>query len=105
MKEAEEDKPARFEWEHSYSMVYPPAEKYSAGGEFMSFRHYNVEVRERVKCISGVEGKNLKKRRIIRIFGVNVYKVFMYKRGHPLYSCSVLDCWSTGRAIGLAPGA
>ena len=24
----------------------------------MSFEHYNVEVRDRVKCISGVEGRH-----------------------------------------------
>ena len=56
MKEGVDGKPGQFEWSHSYSMVYPPSEKYTPGGEFMSFRHYNVEVRERVKCISGVEG-------------------------------------------------
>lgn len=45
-----------FDWQHSYSRVYPPGEKYSPEGVFMSFAHYNVEVRDRVKCISGVEG-------------------------------------------------
>lgn len=46
----------RFEWRHSYSQVYPPKHKYSPKGVFMSFEHYNVEVRDRVKCISGMEG-------------------------------------------------
>lgn len=46
----------RFEWQHSYSKVFPPKEKYSPDGVFMSFEHYNVEVRDRVKCISGMEG-------------------------------------------------
>ncbi|GAB1602182.1 D-glucuronyl C5-epimerase-like [Argonauta hians] len=46
----------RFEWQHSYSQVYPQKKKYSPSGVFMSFEHYNVEVRDRVKCISGMEG-------------------------------------------------
>ncbi len=54
-KEGEE----RFEYKHSYSRVYEPDGKYSASGIFMSFEHYNVEVRDRVKCISGVEGKHI----------------------------------------------
>lgn len=45
-----------FDWQHSYSRVYPPGDKYTPGGVFMSFEHYNVEVRDRVKCISGAEG-------------------------------------------------
>lgn len=45
-----------FDWQHSYSRVYPPGEKYTPQGVFMSFAHYNVEVRDRVKCISGAEG-------------------------------------------------
>jgi heparosan-N-sulfate-glucuronate 5-epimerase len=48
---------SRFMWQHSYSRVYPVEETYSEYGVFMSFDHYNVEVRERVKCISGIEGK------------------------------------------------
>ncbi|ELT98477.1 hypothetical protein CAPTEDRAFT_225290 [Capitella teleta] len=46
----------RFEWKHSYSRVYEPQGKYSPEGIFMSFEHYNVEFRDRVKCISGIEG-------------------------------------------------
>ena len=45
-----------FDWQHAYSIVYPPKDQYTPEGEFMSFRHYNVEVRERVKCIN-YEGK------------------------------------------------
>ena len=43
---------AVFDWQHAYSTVYPPNEPYTPEGEFMSFRHYNVEVRERVKCVN-----------------------------------------------------
>lgn len=46
----------RFEWSHSYSKVYHPKRKYDPRGTFATFENYNVEVRERVKCISGVEG-------------------------------------------------
>ena len=51
------DNVEQFDWKHSYSRVYEPEGKYSAQGIFMSFEHYNVEVRDRVKCISGIEGK------------------------------------------------
>ncbi len=47
----------RFEWRHSYSRIYKPMTKYTPQGLFMSFEHYNVEVRDRVKCISGIEGQ------------------------------------------------
>ena len=43
-------------WQHSYSKVYRPSGKYTPHGVFMSFEHYNVEIRDRVKCISGMEG-------------------------------------------------
>ncbi|XP_074655542.1 D-glucuronyl C5-epimerase B-like isoform X2 [Tubulanus polymorphus] len=46
----------RFEWQHSYSTFYRPTKKYTTDGIFMTFNHYNVEVRDRVKCISGQEG-------------------------------------------------
>ncbi|CAH0555986.1 unnamed protein product [Brassicogethes aeneus] len=46
----------RFEWSHSYSKVYHPKQEYDPKGVFMYFENYNVEVRERVKCVSGVEG-------------------------------------------------
>jgi heparosan-N-sulfate-glucuronate 5-epimerase len=46
----------RFEWSHSYSKVYHPKGKYDPRGVFMYFENYNVEVRDRVKCVSAVEG-------------------------------------------------
>ncbi|XP_028814319.1 glucuronic acid epimerase a [Denticeps clupeoides] len=46
----------RFEFSHSYSKVYAQREPYHPSGVFMSFEGYNVEVRDRVKCISGMEG-------------------------------------------------
>lgn len=47
----------RFEFSHSYSKVYAQRAPYHPDGVFMSFEGYNVEVRDRVKCISGVEGR------------------------------------------------
>ncbi|KAJ8969578.1 hypothetical protein NQ317_000075 [Molorchus minor] len=46
----------KFEWSHSYSKVYHPKAKYDPRGVFMYFENYNVEVRERVKCVSAIEG-------------------------------------------------
>lgn len=56
-KVAQYDGYDRFEFQHSYSKVYTQREPYHPDGVFMSFEGYNVEVRDRVKCISGVEGK------------------------------------------------
>lgn len=50
----------RFEFSHSYSRVYAQREPYHPDGVFMSFEGYNVEMRDRVKCISAVEGSLLK---------------------------------------------
>lgn len=36
--------------------MYHPKKKYNPYGTFTTFENYNVEVRERVKCISGREG-------------------------------------------------
>ncbi|VDI69298.1 heparosan-N-sulfate-glucuronate 5-epimerase [Mytilus galloprovincialis] len=46
----------RFEFQHSYSKVHPIPEEYSPGGIFMSFEFYNVEERNRVKCLTGQYG-------------------------------------------------
>ncbi|XP_023947679.2 D-glucuronyl C5-epimerase [Bicyclus anynana] len=46
----------KFEWSHSYSKVYHPKKKYDPRGTFATFENYNVEVRDRVKCISGIDG-------------------------------------------------
>ncbi|XP_070158324.1 D-glucuronyl C5-epimerase B isoform X1 [Polyergus mexicanus] len=46
----------RFEWLHSYSKIVNPKGKYDSRGVFMTFENYNVEVRDRVKCISGIDG-------------------------------------------------
>ena len=56
-KVVEDNGAERFDWKHSYSKIYPQQEKYTPEGVFMSFEHYNVEVRDRVKCISGSEGE------------------------------------------------
>ncbi|XP_076047168.1 D-glucuronyl C5-epimerase isoform X2 [Oratosquilla oratoria] len=45
-----------FEWSHSYSKVYEPQGPYHPYGTFLNFQLYNVEARDRVKCISGTEG-------------------------------------------------
>nr|XP_003228610.1 PREDICTED: D-glucuronyl C5-epimerase [Anolis carolinensis]XP_008120483.1 PREDICTED: D-glucuronyl C5-epimerase [Anolis carolinensis] len=55
-KVAQYDGYDRFEFSHSYSKVYAQRGPYHPDGVFMSFEGYNVEVRDRVKCISGVEG-------------------------------------------------
>ncbi|NXA91697.1 GLCE epimerase, partial [Melanocharis versteri] len=53
---AQADGRERFEFSHSYSKVYAQRAPYQPDGVFMSFEGYNVELRDRVKCISGVEG-------------------------------------------------
>ncbi|XP_066966223.1 D-glucuronyl C5-epimerase B [Macrobrachium rosenbergii] len=45
-----------FEWSHSYSRVYEPQGLYNPTGTFLNFELYNVEARERVKCVSATEG-------------------------------------------------
>lgn len=45
-----------FHWQHSYSKYSLPTSKYRANGPYLWFGNYNVAVRDRVKCISGVEG-------------------------------------------------
>ncbi|KAF0301960.1 D-glucuronyl C5-epimerase B [Amphibalanus amphitrite] len=45
-----------FHWSHSYGQLFPPEEPYRPDGQFMYFATYNVEKRDRVKCISGPEG-------------------------------------------------
>lgn len=55
-KIASTDGVEKFEWSHSYSKVYHPKKKYDPRGTFTTFENYNVEVRDRVKCISGIEG-------------------------------------------------
>lgn len=49
----------RLEFQHSYSKNFNQRESYRPSGVFMSFEAYNVENRDRVKCVSGVEGKHL----------------------------------------------
>lgn len=47
----------RFEWSHnSYNKIYYPKGKYDPRGVFMYFENYNVEMRERVKYVSAIEG-------------------------------------------------
>uniref|UniRef100_A0A147BGL5 heparosan-N-sulfate-glucuronate 5-epimerase n=1 Tax=Ixodes ricinus TaxID=34613 RepID=A0A147BGL5_IXORI len=44
------------DWQHSYSKVMVPQARYQHTGPFLWFENYNVAVRDRVKCISGLEG-------------------------------------------------
>lgn len=46
----------KFEFSHSYSEVHHPPDVIRPDGAFMSFEHYNVEIRKRVKCITAIEG-------------------------------------------------
>ncbi|XP_054160550.1 D-glucuronyl C5-epimerase B-like [Oppia nitens] len=45
-----------FEWSHSYSKVYLPKTRYDPSGQFLWFDNYNVEVRDRVRCVSARTG-------------------------------------------------
>lgn len=45
-----------FEWQHSYGKVNLPRSVYDPKGIFMYFENYNVEVRDRVKCIDAKSG-------------------------------------------------
>ena len=47
----------RFDWSHSYGKVNYPKNVYDPKGIFMYFENYNVEMRDRVKCISASEGE------------------------------------------------
>lgn len=46
-----------FEWWHSYAKISEPKPGYSVRGPFGPFAAYNVENRDRVKLISGVDGE------------------------------------------------
>lgn len=46
------------DWQHSYSKVMVPQARYQHTGPFLWFENYNVAVRDRVKCISGLEGEH-----------------------------------------------
>nr|CAB3249271.1 D-glucuronyl C5-epimerase [Phallusia mammillata] len=47
----------RFEFlQSNVKVVYKPEQPYTYHGAFMNFDSYNVEIRERVKCVSGVYG-------------------------------------------------
>lgn len=47
---------SRFAWSHSNAKINVPKGKYDTRGRFAYFENYNVEVRDRVKCISAAEG-------------------------------------------------
>ena len=55
---AEEGGEERFEFSHSYSEVHKPPPDIKPDGIFMSFQHYNVEIRKRVKCVSAKDGES-----------------------------------------------
>lgn len=46
----------RFEWSHSNAKINYPKAQYDPKGIFMYFENYNVEMRDRVKCISATDG-------------------------------------------------
>lgn len=46
----------RLEFHHSNSIVHPPRATYTPDSVFMAFDHYNVENRDRVKCVTASEG-------------------------------------------------
>lgn len=45
----------RFEFSHSFGKINHPKHSYDPRGIFMYFENYNVETRDRVKCISAIE--------------------------------------------------
>jgi heparosan-N-sulfate-glucuronate 5-epimerase len=45
-----------FDWNHSYGKVNAPRSQYDPKGIFMYFENYNVEIRDRVKCVSANTG-------------------------------------------------
>lgn len=47
--------PPRFDWTHTNAKINYPKAPYDPKGIFMYFENYNVEVRDRVKCISASE--------------------------------------------------
>uniref|UniRef100_A0A1B0GDK9 heparosan-N-sulfate-glucuronate 5-epimerase n=1 Tax=Glossina morsitans morsitans TaxID=37546 RepID=A0A1B0GDK9_GLOMM len=47
---------SKFLWMHSTAKINIPKGKYDARGVFMYFENYNVEIRDRVKCISAADG-------------------------------------------------
>lgn len=56
-EEANENQlPDHFEWWHSYAKMTRPLIPYDSTGIFGSFATYNVENRDRVKCINAMEG-------------------------------------------------
>ncbi|CAD5115988.1 DgyrCDS4924 [Dimorphilus gyrociliatus] len=50
------DKKQAFSFQHSYSRVIEPESQHTPSGPFMTFKFYNVEIRDRVKCVSAVDG-------------------------------------------------
>ena len=55
-----QDGTEKFEFSNSYSQVHNPPDVIQPDGAFMSFEHYNVEIRKRVKCITAIEGRSHK---------------------------------------------
>jgi len=50
------NKHERFVWQHSLPKIYHPKSQYDSKAGFSFFDSYNVEVRDRVKCVNGAEG-------------------------------------------------
>lgn len=53
---ASRGQPQQFDWSHSNAKVNYPKGAYDPRGIFMYFENYNVEMRDRVKCISAADG-------------------------------------------------
>lgn len=64
----------KFEWSLCTAKVFTPKAKYDPRGVFAYFENYKVEDRDRVKCISGSEGKICIENFLLRSEG----KIFMY---------------------------
>ncbi|XP_055863850.1 D-glucuronyl C5-epimerase B-like [Biomphalaria glabrata] len=45
-----------YEFQYSYGKVFPPQPTYHPGGVFLNFEKYYVEAREKIKCVTAVDG-------------------------------------------------
>ncbi|XP_059146065.1 D-glucuronyl C5-epimerase B-like [Physella acuta] len=45
-----------YEFQYSYGKIYPPQPQYHPGGVFLNFEKYNVEGRDKIKCVSACDG-------------------------------------------------
>lgn len=52
----------RFDFSHSFGKINLPKPSYDSKGIFMYFSNYNVETRDRVKCLSAIEHVSMRRK-------------------------------------------